>query len=309
MANGSSATKRDPNDPNANLGVFAKGIEYLSATLSELRRGNRWNNAMYDRARAGSLRNSSGRIQVDPHGQTDALGNALPGSADVILLQYPEDWDSCCEGDPPTGESLMLNVDYDVQDSDPPLVTDSIETAFLSVSWGGYSHYRELDLQRGISIPLSGQRVIVKIGYPLDTTLTTVTIGGNPATIPWTQPRLFIRGSLGHAAASGNPGISGVSRRTVRYGTIAGQGTLSAILPIPPWATAVAFENPALANPTLEFRQFANGVAGAQILSSALVGKGDVDTVPIAAGARFAGFFNGAAGAFANVKAIYYLGG
>jgi len=71
----------------------------------------------------------------------------------------------------------------------------------------------------------------------------------------------------------------------------------------------VAFENPTIANPTLEYQQFANGVAGAQILSSALVGKGDVDTVPIAAGARFAAFVNGAAGAFANVKAIYYLGG
>jgi len=97
--------KKDPNDPNGTFGIFGKGIEYLAASLNELRRGNRWNNAMYDRARAGSLRNSSGRIQVDPHFQTDALGNAVVGSADVILLQYPEDWDSCCEGDPPTARA------------------------------------------------------------------------------------------------------------------------------------------------------------------------------------------------------------
>jgi len=278
MADGQSG-KKDPNDPNGTFGIFGKGIEYLAASLNELRRGN-----------AGTTRCTIARaLALCATRAAASRSTALPDrrarqrrrrSADVILLQYPEDWDSCCEGDPPTGESLMLNVDYDVQDSNPPLVTDSIETAFLSVSWGGYSHYRELDLQRGISIPLTGQRVIVKIGYPIDTTLTTVTIGGNPATIPWTQPRLFIRGSLGHAAATGNPGISGVSRRTVRYGTVAGQGGMSAILPIPPWATAVAFENPTIANPTLEYQQFANGVAGAQILSSALVGKGDVDTVP-----------------------------
>ncbi len=284
-------------------------IEYMAAFLKELRTGNQYRKNRDRHLRVGTLTVSSGRVDLNPHNTTDALGNARPNSADIDLIEYPDEWDACKEGDPPTGETLMLHVDYDVQENEDTANTDSIETAFIEVTWGGYGHRREFDLQRGLSIPLTGQRVIVKLGYPIDTTLTTVLVDNLPHELPWTQPGLKVRGSLGRNAASGNPGISGNARRTVRYGTVNGQNTLSAVLPIPPWATAVNFQSQTVANTTLEYRQFANDVAGAQVLSAAQVGKGDDNTVPIAAGARFAAFFNGAVAAVPNVKAIYYLGG
>ncbi len=291
MSNGST-------NGNATASQASMQLEALTAIYKELREGNRFQKHLLDKPKP-MLNESSGHITIDAgvSGDTDALGNAPFGSATANLINYPsEDWNACCKGDPPTGASLTLNVDYDVVEFPPPHLTagDSIETAFMTISWGAVGHHMDVDLVRGFSMPISGQRVIVKIGYPIDRSDDEIV-----------QPGLVVRGSVGLGGADGNPGISGCVRRTIRYGLI--QPDLpSVILPIPPWATAVAFQGTDIAIPTIEYRQLPNNSNAGIPVSVATIGKGDANTVPIAAGARFAQFFNPNEEAIV-VRAIYYL--
>jgi hypothetical protein len=284
--------------------VLARSSEQLQSIYREVKDANRIMIDNENRRPIPRLGDSSSflEIQVGSSPPTDLLGNPQFGSATANLINYPsEDWNACCKGDPATADSVTLNLDYDVVEQTPSLggagFLDSIETAFATISWGSVSHSMDVDLVRGISMPLSGQRVIVKIGYPVDMSYP-------PGFI--TQPKLLVRASIGTVGSNANPGNSGNVRRTIRYGSV-GSGTLSQLLPIPPHATCVAFQGTDVAVPTMEFRQYANGTNPAGfLLSAATIGKGDDDTVPIVAGARFAAFVNGAAAAQV-IKAIYYL--
>jgi hypothetical protein len=301
MSNGSGAGSFDL------AKVLARSSDQLAAIYKEIKDSNRIAINHENRKPIPRLADSTSilEVQVGSSPPTDLLGNPQIGSATANIINYPsEDWNACCKGDPPTAESVVLTLDYDVQENQPPPAgpgnfLDSIETAFATIAWGGSGNSMDVDLVRGMSIPLSGQRVIVKIGYPVDRSYA-------PGSI--TQPTIVVKASVGLDSVNSTPGNSGCVRRTIRYGSVGGAGTLSVLLPIPPHATCVAFQGMDVAIPTMEYRQYANGANPAGfLLSAATIGKGDDDTIPIANGARFAAFFNANANPV-TIRAIYYLG-
>jgi len=250
----------------------------------------------------------------------------LAGSGENGVLTWPLDAKQC-EEDGLNSEPLILQVDYEVDDSN--LTVDekafsTMEDAFITIRWGGCRHVAEVDLTRGFQIDLTGPRVIVNVEYPKIVTAQVVPppppppppngpiilapdgpAAPGPPVINNTQPNLVIHASLGIGSTKSTPGITGNTRRTVKFGTVA-HGAASAMMPIPRWASSVVFQSPDLVAGMLNFRQFTN-VQGTTMLASADLGKLDGASMPIAAGATHAQFFNNGLADVVGVRAIYYL--
>lgn len=228
----------------------------------------------------------------------------IAGDGENSVLAWPLDAKQC-EEDGLNSEPLILQVDYEIDDSEMTTEEKSfatIEDAFVRIRWGGCRHIVDVDLVRGFQIDLTGPRVLVDVVYP-----KVVPPPGpqGPPVNPITQPMLVIHASLGIGSTKSNPGITGSTRRTVRFGTVTAGGS-SPLIQIPRWASSVVFQSPDLVAGMLNYRQFTNA-QGTTMLASADLGKLDGASMPIAHGATYAQFHNNGLADAIGVRAIYYL--
>jgi hypothetical protein len=174
----------------------------------------------------------------------------------------------------------------------------SYEGIFWIVSWlaGNAGQKAEVDVQNGTFISVVGRNVNVQVSYPVIDYLPS----------PIVQAPVDVRAVLGFEGGQPNAGISSIARRTVRIGTIAGNGS-SAIFAIPRFAVSAVIRNSDIATPTMTIEQLRNNQGGS-FVNVSTIGKNEIGIVPICDGASFFRIDNNNPLPVADVSVVFSLG-
>lgn len=195
--------------------------------------------------------------------------------------------------------SVAVHVDLANQADEAPNV--DLSEIFATMAWGsstgdnrGGPDCQEVDFDviQGSSLTVEASSLTVYLTYP------------GPADL--THPPVLVDVSVG-VGTSGKAGISSSAQRTILTtpATVPGGGGSSLPQPIPQWSDSAILINTDPAIPTAVLRQY----NGNLLVSAATIGKGSVDTVPIARGrgARFFDILNTNAADSPNTAVIFGL--
>lgn len=222
--------------------------------------------------------------QVDQH----VLNWTWPqASAGGRIDPYCEDQES---------KAVGISLDRDIVQSSSPS-TDFLTNPFWTVKWsaGNLTQTVELDVLTGSFMTVFGSMVSVSCSYPAT----------NPPGS--TTPTLNVRAVLGFDGGRQSPGITSVPKRTITIGAL-NQNATSTTFPIPRFAIAAIFSDEVPTNTGMTLQQSRSlNIGAGTIVSSALIGKLDQDTVPIVNGATHFNVINTAGAGSSSLSIIFYL--